>query len=138
MVPHTATDIQKVKAVQGRTARWVYRDYNYTFSVTAMLKDLNWCPLDQRRIDSRLLMLYKVTYDLVAIPASQYLTRNTRLSRHIHPLSYRQIPTFKDYYRLTFLPRTIIYWNALPAHIPVLPTLAQFSSAVCQVIYVSP
>ena len=64
-----------------------------------MMKDLNWHPLDQRRIDSRLLMLYKVTYDLVAIPASQYLIRNARLSRHIHPLSYRQIPILKDYYR---------------------------------------
>ena len=91
--PHTATDIQKVEAIQRRAARWVYRDYSYTSSTTAMMKDLNWCPLDQRRIDSRLLMLYKDTYDLVAIPASQYLTRNTRLSRHIHPLSYRQIPT---------------------------------------------
>ena len=84
------------------TARWVYKDYSYTSSVTAMMKDLNWCPLDQRRIDSCLIMLYKVTYDLVAIPTSQYLTRNTRLSRHIHSLSYRQIPTLKDYYRFTF------------------------------------
>ena len=83
-------------------------------------------------------MLYKVTYDLVAIPASQYLTRNTRLSRHIHPLSYKQIPTLKDYNRFTFFSRSIIHWNALPAHIPVLPTLALFSSAVCQVIHVSP
>ena len=40
-----------------------------------MLKDLNWHPLDQRRIDSRLLMMYKVTYDLVAIPAPEYLVR---------------------------------------------------------------
>ena len=102
------------------------------------LKDLNWHPLDQRRKDSRLIMLYKVTYDLVAIPAPQYLARNTRLSRHIHPLSYRQIPTLKDYYRFTFFPRSIIHWNALPAHIPVLPTLAQFSSAGCQKIHVSP
>ena len=136
--PHTATDIQKVEAVQMRAAMWVYRDYSYTSSVTAMMKDLNWRPLDQRRIDSRLIMLYKVTYDLLAIPASQYLTRNTRLSRHIHHLSYRQIPTLKDYYRFTFFPRSVIHWNALPAHIPVLPTLAQFSSAVCQVIHVSP
>ena len=99
----------------------------------------NWRPLDQRRIDSRLVMMYKVTYgDLVAIPASDYLVRNTRTSRHIHPLAYRQIQTLKDYYRFTCFPRTIIHWNALPINIPTLPTLAQFSSAVCQVIYVSP
>ena len=111
--PHTATDIQKVEAVQRRAARWVYRDYSYTSSVTAKMKDLNWRFLDQRRIDSRLIpvMLYKVTYDLVAIPSSQYLTRNTRLSRHRHPLSYRQIPTLKDYYRFTFFPGSIIHWN---------------------------
>ena len=100
-------------------------------SDSLMSKDLNWRPLDQRRIDSRLVMLYKVTYDLVAIPASQYLARNTRLSRHIHPLSYRQIFTLKDYYRFTFFPGTIIHWNAPSAHIPVLPALAQFGSAVC-------
>ena len=29
--PHTVSDIQKVVAVQRRAARWVYRDYNYTF-----------------------------------------------------------------------------------------------------------
>ena len=67
-----------------------------------MLKDINWRPLEQRLIDSHLIMLYKVTYDLVAILTTQYLTCNTRLSRHIHPLSCRQIPTLKDYYRFTF------------------------------------
>ena len=136
--PHHDKDIKKVEAVQRRAARWAIRDYKYTSSVTAMLKDLNWRPLDQRRIDSRLLMMYKVTYDLVAIPAPEYLVRNTRQSRHIHSLAYRQIHTLKDYYRYTFFPRAIIHWNALPAYIPVLPTLAQFSNAVCQVIHVSP
>ena len=85
---------------------------------------------DQRRIDCRLVMLYKVTYDLFAIPASDYLLPNRRQSRHIHSLAYRQIPTLKNYDKYTFFPRTIIHWNALPAFIPLLPTLAQFSSAV--------
>ena len=67
------TDINKVEAVQRRAARWATRDYRYNSSVAAILKDLNWRPLDQRRIDSRLVMMYKVTYDLVAIPASDYL-----------------------------------------------------------------
>ena len=80
MVPRTATDIKKVEAVQRGAARWVYRDYNCTSSVTAMLKDLIWRSLYQRRIGSRLAMLHKVTYDLVAISSSQNLPRNTRLS----------------------------------------------------------
>ena len=136
--PHITTDINKVEAVQRRAARWATRDYRYTSGVTAMFKDLNWRPLDHGRIDSRLVMMYKVTYDLVAIPASDYLVRNTRTSQHIHPLAYRQIQTLKDYYRFTFFLRTIMHWNALPATIPTLSTLAQFSGAVCRVIHVSP
>ena len=92
-------------------------------------KDRNWHLLDQRGIDSCLVMMYKVTYDLIAISASVYLIHNTRQSRHIHTLSYMQIPTFKDYCR--FSPRSITHWNALPAHIPVLCTLELFSSTVC-------
>ena len=87
-----------------------------------MLRDLNWRTLDQRRIDSRLVLLYKVTYDLVAIPASDYLIRNTRLSSRIHPLAHRKITTLKDYYKYTYFPRIIIHWNALPHHIPIQPT----------------
>ena len=34
----TATDIQKVEAVQ-KAASWMYRDYNYSSSTTAMLKN---------------------------------------------------------------------------------------------------
>ena len=71
--PHHDEDINRVEAVQRRDARWAS-------SVTAMLKDLNWRLLDQCRIDSRLLVMYKVTYDLVAIPAPEYLVRNTRQS----------------------------------------------------------
>ena len=136
--PHTATDITKLEAVQRRSARWATRDYQRTSSVTQMIKDLNWRTLEQRRIDSRLTLMYKITYDLVAIPAADHLIPNTRQSRHNHLLAYRQIPTLKDYYKYTFFPRTIVNWNALPFYISVLPTVAQFSHAVCQVVHVSP
>ena len=127
--PHTATDITKLEAVQRRSARWATRDHQRISSVTQMIKDLNWRTLEQRRIDSRLTLLYKITYDLVAIPAAEYLILNTRQSRHNHQLAYRRIPTLKDYYKFTFFPRTIVHWNALPFYIPVLPSVAQFSHA---------
>ena len=65
--PYTDQDINKLESVQRRTARWVTRDYRYTSSVSVMLRDLNWRTLDQRRIDSRLVLLYKVTYGLVTV-----------------------------------------------------------------------
>ena len=39
--PHHDKDINKVEAVQRRAARWGTRDYKYTSSVTAMLKDIS-------------------------------------------------------------------------------------------------
>ena len=124
--------------MQRRSARWATPDYQRTSSVMQMIKDLNWRTLEQQRIDSRLILMYKITYDLVAIPAADYLIPNTRQSRHNHLLAYRQIPALKDYYKYTFFLRTIVHWNALPFYIPVLPTVAQFSHAVCQVVHVSP
>ena len=47
-----------------------------TSSVTTMLGNLNWCILDQRCIESRLVMMYKVTYDLVTIPAYALNTKS--------------------------------------------------------------
>ena len=136
--PHTATNIRKLEAVQRRSARWATRDYQRTSSVMQTIKDLNWHTLEQRRIDSRLTLMYKITYDLVAIPAADYLIPNTRQSRHNHLLAYKKIPILKDYCKYTFFPRTIVHWNAFPFYIPVLPIVAQFSHAVCQVVHVSP
>ena len=136
--PHTAIDITKLEAVQRRSARWATRDYQRTSSVTQMINDLNWHTLEQRRVDSRLTLMYKITYDLEAIHAADYLIPNTRQSIHNHQLAYRQIPTLKDYYKYTFFPRTIVHWNALPLYIPILPTVAQFGHAMCQVVHVSP
>ena len=38
------------------------------------------------------------------------------------------------FYKYTLFPLTIVHWNALPHHIPTLPTLPLFSTAVCQVV----
>ena len=113
--PYTATNIQKLESVQRRAARWATRDNRHTSSVTTMPQNLNWRTLDQRRIDSRLIMIYKVKYDLVAfdlvaIPASDYLTPYLRQSRHIHPLvqTYRS-PLSKTIRNTPH--RTVIHWN---------------------------
>ena len=136
--PHTDIAINKLESLQRRAARWVTRVYQYTSSVFTMLQDLNWSTLDHRRIDSRLVLLYKITYDLVAIPASDYLMRNARPFSRNHPMAYGQITTLKDFYKYTFFPWTIIQWNVLPHHIPTLPTLAQFCSVFFQVAHSTP
>ena len=48
------------------------------FLKAILVKDLNWRTLEQRRIDSRLTLMYTINYDLVAISAADYLIPNTR------------------------------------------------------------
>ena len=42
--------------------RWVKHDYGQTSSVTEMMQSLHWHRLDQRRIDNKLSLMYKITY----------------------------------------------------------------------------
>ena len=121
---HTATDIQKVKAVQRRAASGCIE----TITTLPALKDLNWRPLDQRRTDSRLVMLNKVTLQSPHSSASPVILGHQNIYIHFQT---DRLPLSKTITGSYLFPRTIIYWNALPAHIPVLPTLAQFSSVVC-------
>ena len=128
--PHTTDHIEQLEAVQRRAARWVKSDYGRKSSVIDMLQSLGWRRLDQRRTDSRLIMLYKIKDEMVAIPIDGNLSRNIRQSRHSHPLAYKLITATTDYYKYSFFPRSIFHWNRLPAHIPSLPTMERFSAAV--------
>ena len=66
--PYSNQDRNKIESAQQRAARWATRDYRSTSIVTEMLQNLGWRTLDQMRIDNRLVMMYKITYDIVAIP----------------------------------------------------------------------
>ena len=136
--PHTETLSNKLESVQRRAARWVKRDYQQTSSVSAMLLSLYWRRLDQRRIDTRLAIMYKISHNLVAIPIHTYLTPKGRSTRTTHNSAYRQISTTKDHYKYSFFPRTIIFWNLLPQSIINLANVDQFNLAVSKLPHISP
>ena len=48
-------------------APWTTDDYSSYSSVTDMLQTLGWRTLQQRRVDARLCLLYKIIHELVAI-----------------------------------------------------------------------
>jgi len=51
--PHTRRNINKLEQVQHHSARYVTGNHNYTSSISAMLRDLEWPTLEQRRHLSR-------------------------------------------------------------------------------------
>ena len=84
-------------------------------SVFNMLCELGWRSLANRRIDARMIMLYKIIHGYVAIELPTYFERPMRYTRHMHPLVYRQIHTAVSncYYQHSFYPASIVLWDRL-------------------------
>ena len=62
--PHYGQDIKQIEMIQRRAARFVKNDYGKYSSVTQMMSELNWKSLQDRRRDSRLVLLYKIINEL--------------------------------------------------------------------------
>ena len=112
--PHTQQQKLQIEKIQRRAARYVSNRYHNTNSVTDMMSDLNWAPLEVRRIRYRLIFFYKVIHHLVAIPYSNLLIPVDTRTKHTNPNSFRHIQTSKDCYKYSYFPRSITLWNQLP------------------------
>ena len=97
--PHTQQQKLQIEKIQQRAARYVSNRYHNTSSVTDMMSDLNWAPLEVCRIRYRLIFFYKVIHHLVAIPYSNLLIPVDTRTRHTNPYSFRHIQTSKDCYK---------------------------------------
>ncbi len=109
---HTQRNTKKVEQVQRSSARFVMGDFDRTSSVTAMLKDLHWPSLQDRRLQNRLIMLYKIRFGLVDIPWNSYLTQLSSSTRG-HQSRFHQPHANSAVYSCSFFPRTIRDWNNL-------------------------
>ena len=121
----SAEDSHKLEMVQRRYARFLTKDYGRTSSVTAMLNDIGWDTLDERRAKAKATMLYRIKHDLVDVPADDHLIRLTTRSRrggeefrvpYARTLSYKR----------SFFPDSIQIWNRLPSNVTAAESLATF------------
>ncbi|XP_072033110.1 uncharacterized protein [Amphiura filiformis] len=126
---HTQRNTKKVEQVQRSSARFVIGDYNRTSSVSAMLQKLNWSSLQNRRMNSRLIMMYKIRYNLVDISWDHYLTHLSSSTRG-HSSRFFIPQTSSTVYTNSFFPRTIRDWNNLPEDPAGYPSLDAFKLAV--------
>ena len=95
-------------------------------SVTDMLKELEWEPLQDRRRRARLTMLFKMTEGMVRTQNDDRLVPAQRRSRHMNERSF-QLPSARtDSRKFSFFPRTIREWNKLPNDIVAADSLEEF------------
>ena len=85
---YTICDINKVKAIQRRAAKFVLNNNSRYSSVTAMLSRLSWHTLKTGRSSLKLIMFYKIINQLVDIPVTN-LKESCRCSRK-HSYCYQQ------------------------------------------------
>ena len=117
----------KVDRVQRAAARYCLNDYNYTSSVTEMLKILNWQTLENRRIQNSLILLSKIKHNLVAVD-HHHLTETKNLNFFV--------PYSRTLYHMnSFFPRIIRHWNSLPYSVKASPSLGDFTSGLATVTF---
>ena len=106
--PHTKKDISRLEAVQRKAARFVTGDFGRESSVSSMLDDLEWPPLQRRRKELKLTLFHKAYHNEVDVPIP--LDTNTRGPAHKF-----LIPSSRTNHHLySFYPSTVRMWNVLP------------------------
>ena len=136
--PHTKDLSTKLEMVQRRAARWAMNNFSPTESVTYMLDQLGWETLEHRGSCARLSLFHSIVYGHVAVPLPEYIVQPTRLTRNAHPLSFRQIPTSKDFYKYSFFPLAVVQWNLLPQHVVELVQPIAFKASVANIQHPRP
>ena len=111
--PHLAKDINCLEATQRRSARFVKQEYEPHASVSALLNDLKWLSLKDRRQDIRLAFLFQIVKGSVAVQAEDHLTLADRRTRNHHPHKFKHINSNCDQFKNSFIIRTIPQWNDL-------------------------
>ena len=122
--PHTQRNINKLEMDQRRAARFVKGDFDRASSVTSMLADLRWNTLQERRMQSKSVMFYRIVHSLVAIPATPSLIL-ARASRG-HNMRFYFSQSTVNAHLYSFLPSTIRIWNLLPEYAVSAPSLETF------------
>ena len=114
--PHHQNDISKLEMIQHRAARFVLNkswNRHHRDSITDMLNELNWPPLQERRKQARLILLYKIVNHLLLVPNRCLPSLNQTATRAHHDQKFNHMQSSVNTYLYSFLPRTIPHWNDL-------------------------
>ena len=114
-------DIYAIEMVQRRAASFIFNDYSYNTSVTSPLITLNWPTLQNRRINLRAIMFYKIVNNVIGIPTDSLLLHNSSSTRHHHhcySVPYSRI----NAQLFSFFPFMIRIWNHLSSHTACSPS----------------
>ena len=120
--PYLEKDTHCLEMVQRRAARFAYRDYRHTTSVTDLLRDLQWPLLAERRKNSRLTLFFKMEHGLSGV-SLDHLQKPTRHTRFSDKTTFQVLLSRTDLYKYSYFPRTIVDWNTLSSETRLKPSV---------------
>ena len=103
-----------LEAEQNRAARFVVGDFRRSSSMTAILNQLQWQSLAERRAKARVVMIYKILNDLVAMPRDFLALSPTPSMTRGAPLKLLIPQARTEIYRAGFVVSSCMLWNRLP------------------------
>ena len=113
--PHTKDNIHRLEMVQHRYARFVTGDFHFTSSVSAMLTQLQWPTLQERRAQFKMVMMYCISHHQVDTLVPHLIPSEMSLRGHHQQF---RVPFARTLiYQKTFFPDAIRMWNFLPADV---------------------
>ena len=126
--PYTKNQKMQLDSIQRRAARFVNNFYDREpGSVKAMISDLGWESLEQRRAKIRAILMYKIVNNLVDIPPTLLIPADARTRGNT---VFKTIYTRSDVYKYSYFPRTIITWSYIPQVLREVSTIDQFRTGV--------
>ena len=110
--------------------RFVFNDYQRSTSVSSLINELNWLLLQEWRTLIDLTLFYNIQYNLVLLPFTNDLTRNTSCTRKSHNKIYKPLPALVYPYKYSFFARSIPMWNSLPPEAVNAQSLPMYKATV--------
>ena len=132
--PYSINTVNHVEQVQRAAARFVFRDFRRTTSVSSLINTLGWDQLHIRRLASQLTMFYKIHHGLVNIQLPHTIAPAPFIGRHDHQFKFTVPEATIDPYKYSFYPRSIRLWNQLPSTAVLAPSAAIFQEVSLPVI----
>ncbi len=127
--PHQQYLSDGLEKVQRKAARFVlnkpYRR-SQRDSVSAMISQLGWESLSERRAKLSVTLFYKVVNRLVEVPQDYLPTPATRCTRRSQLGKYIVPSSNINAHKSSFMTRTVRIWNNLPSEMTAAPTLDSF------------
>ena len=128
--PHTKQDSDMIEAIQRRAARYVTGDYRWRSSPTAMLDQLKWPPLKQRRAQAKVIMIFRIRRKLVEIPSTSLIPAETAGRTRGHDQKLQTPYNRTNVMLYSFFPDAIRLWNSLDQKAVDCKTIDSFKKLV--------